>query len=232
MQIIAHLIIGVSYSHNSHQYIYCKLVWVSHISITVSLIPPMNYLFIGKEHLATIKKTLFFLGIQPLTHRKYTAPLYIWPAKRFGRPLMQSYDLKYRSCGMVHQGISRRVLRGSYVRPWSMNLLFCRREFGLVVSVVVPLMMAVLPYARGRGLDSRSRLGAIVHTCDCHPHVITVDSNYSLESLILKKSGPLSARSRPPALYTRWRALRCSDFFRMGILPQMKTASGNDQDLT
>jgi hypothetical protein len=29
-------------------------------------------------------------------------------------------------------------------------LLFCRRGFGLVVSVVVPSMLAVLPYARGR----------------------------------------------------------------------------------
>jgi hypothetical protein len=37
--------------------------------------------------------------------------------------------------------------------PWSLNLLFCRRGFGLVVSVVVPLMLAVLPYARGRGFD-------------------------------------------------------------------------------
>jgi hypothetical protein len=27
-----------------------------------------------------------------------------------------------------------------------------------VVSVVVPSMLAVLPYARGRGFDSRSRL--------------------------------------------------------------------------
>jgi hypothetical protein len=36
--------------------------------------------------------------------------------------------------------------------------LFCRSGFGLVVSVVVPLMLAVLPYARGRGFDSWSRL--------------------------------------------------------------------------
>jgi hypothetical protein len=33
-----------------------------------------------------------------------------------------------------------------------------RRGFGLVVSVVVPSMLAVLPYARGRGFDSRFRL--------------------------------------------------------------------------
>jgi hypothetical protein len=39
-----------------------------------------------------------------------------------------------------------------------LNLLFCRRGFGLVVSVVVPSMLAVLPYARGRGFDSQSRL--------------------------------------------------------------------------
>jgi hypothetical protein len=31
-----------------------------------------------------------------------------------------------------------------------------------VVSVVVPLMLAVLPYASGRGFDSRSRLQFIV----------------------------------------------------------------------
>jgi hypothetical protein len=35
--------------------------------------------------------------------------------------------------------------------------IFCRRGFGLVVGVVVPSMLAVLPYA-GRGFDSRSRL--------------------------------------------------------------------------
>jgi hypothetical protein len=53
-------------------------------------------------------------------------------------------------------------IEGHYVRPWSLNLLFCRKGVGLVVSVVVPLMLAVLPYARGRGLDSRSRLLFIV----------------------------------------------------------------------
>jgi hypothetical protein len=30
-------------------------------------------------------------------------------------------------------------IEGRYVRPWSLNLLFCRRGFGLVFSVVVPL---------------------------------------------------------------------------------------------
>jgi hypothetical protein len=57
---------------------------------------------------------------------------------------------KILSCGMVHQGIE-----GRYVRPWSLNLLFCRRGFGLVVSVVVPSMLAVMPYARGRGYAYR-----------------------------------------------------------------------------
>jgi hypothetical protein len=51
-------------------------------------------------------------------------------------------------------------IEGHYVRPWSLNLLFWRRGFGLVVSVVVPLMLAVLPYARGRGFDTRS-----IHKC-------------------------------------------------------------------
>jgi hypothetical protein len=46
--------------------------------------------------------------------------------------------------------------------PWSLNLLFCRKRFGLVVSIVVPLMLAVLPYARGRGFESRSRLLELV----------------------------------------------------------------------
>jgi hypothetical protein len=38
-----------------------------------------------------------------------------------------------------------------------------RRGFGLVVSVVVPSMLAVLPYARGRRFDSRSRLLNALH---------------------------------------------------------------------
>jgi hypothetical protein len=61
---------------------------------------------------------------------------------------------------VVHQGLSCRVLRGSgrYVRPWSLSLLFCRKGFGLVASVVVSLMLAVLPYARGCGFVSRSGL--------------------------------------------------------------------------
>jgi hypothetical protein len=59
---------------------------------------------------------------------------------------------------MVHQGISRRVLRGATYDPGHWTFYFCRRGFGLVVSVVVPSMLAVLPYARGRGFDSRSRL--------------------------------------------------------------------------
>jgi hypothetical protein len=37
-------------------------------------------------------------------------------------------------------------IEGHYVRTWSLNLLFCSRVFGLVVSVVVPSMLAVLPY--------------------------------------------------------------------------------------
>jgi hypothetical protein len=36
----------------------------------------------------------------------------------------------------------------------SLYLLFLWKWFGLVVSIVVPLMLAVLPYARGRGFDS------------------------------------------------------------------------------
>jgi hypothetical protein len=58
-------------------------------------------------------------------------------------------------------------IEGHYVRPWSLNLLFCRRGFGLVVSVVVPLMLAVLPYARGCGFKSRSRFLFIVWTYLC-----------------------------------------------------------------
>jgi hypothetical protein len=49
---------------------------------------------------------------------------------------------------LVHQGISR------YVRPWSLNLLFLWKGIWLV-SVIVPLMLAVLLYARGRGFKSR-----------------------------------------------------------------------------
>jgi hypothetical protein len=64
---------------------------------------------------------------------------------------------KIISCGMVHQGISCRVLRGATYDPGHWTFYF-RRGFGLVVSVIVPSMLAVLPYARGRGFDSRSRL--------------------------------------------------------------------------
>jgi hypothetical protein len=46
---------------------------------------------------------------------------------------------------------SRRVLRGSTYDPGHWTFYFCRMGFGLVVS-------AVLPYARGRGFDSQSRL--------------------------------------------------------------------------
>jgi hypothetical protein len=63
-----------------------------------------------------------------------------------------------------------------YVRPWSLNLLFLSKGVGLVVSVVVPLMLAVLPYARGRGFVSRSRLLYMLveyHTC-CLFFVATV----------------------------------------------------------
>jgi hypothetical protein len=73
----------------------------------------------------------------------------------------ESRQHKYFSCGMVHQGIE-----GHYVRPWSLNL-FCRRGFGLVISVVVPLMLVVLPYAVGHGFDSQSRL-LTSRTCQLH----------------------------------------------------------------
>jgi hypothetical protein len=55
----------------------------------------------------------------------------------------------------------RIIQHGHYVRPGSLNLLFCRREFGLVVGVVVSLMLAVfpyMPYARGCVFDSLSGL--------------------------------------------------------------------------
>jgi hypothetical protein len=63
---------------------------------------------------------------------------------------IQNTLLWYGSPGDLSQGIE-----GRYVWPWSLN--FLRTGFGLVVSVVVPAMLAVLPYARGRGFDSRSR---------------------------------------------------------------------------
>jgi hypothetical protein len=83
-------------------------------------------------------------------------------------------DLKYFSCGMVHQGISRRVLRGTTYDPGHWTFYFCRRRFGLVISVVVPLMLAVLPYARGRGFNSRSRLLFIVWTNLCFSSFISL----------------------------------------------------------
>jgi hypothetical protein len=71
--------------------------------------------------------------------------------KRFSRPLIcscRAIGSKY----LVVVWFARWFLAGYW------GALFCRRGFGLVVSVVVPLMLAVLPYARGRGFDSRSRL--------------------------------------------------------------------------
>jgi hypothetical protein len=73
---------------------------------------------------------------------------------------------------MVHQGISRRVLRGTTYDPGHWTFYFCRRGFGLVVfSVVVPLMLAVLPYARGRGFDTRSRFSYYRYINRIHVHV-------------------------------------------------------------
>jgi hypothetical protein len=68
---------------------------------------------------------------------------------------------------MVHQGISPWVLRGTTYDPGHWTFYFCRRGFGLVVSVIVPLMLAVLPYARGHGFNSLSRLLFIVWTNLC-----------------------------------------------------------------
>jgi hypothetical protein len=64
------------------------------------------------------------------------------------RETCRAIGSKILSCGM---GISRRVLRGATYDPGHWNILFYRRGFGLVVSVVVPSMLVVLPYARGRG---------------------------------------------------------------------------------
>jgi hypothetical protein len=49
---------------------------------------------------------------------------------------------------MVHQGISRRVLRGATYDPGHWTFYFVEGGgFGLVISVVVvPFMLAVLPY--------------------------------------------------------------------------------------
>jgi hypothetical protein len=52
--------------------------------------------------------------------------------------------------------------------------IFCKMGFGLVVSIVVPLMLAVLPYARGRGFESRSRLLYIVWTYLCFSSFISL----------------------------------------------------------
>jgi hypothetical protein len=71
---------------------------------------------------------------------------------------------KILSCGMVHKGISRRVLGDTTCDPGHWTFYFCRRGFGLVVGVVVLFVLAVLPYARGRGFDSRSWLLFIVWT--------------------------------------------------------------------
>jgi hypothetical protein len=64
---------------------------------------------------------------------------------------------------LVHT-LNRSPDRESNPRPY-----FCRRGFGLLVSVVVPLMLAVLPCARGCGFDSRSGQVNYIHVgkwCD------------------------------------------------------------------
>jgi hypothetical protein len=83
--------------------------------------------------------------------------------------------LKAFSCGMVHQGISRRVLRGTLVIEPS---IFCGRGFGLVVSVIVPLVLAVLPYMRVRLPVSNS----IVWTNLCLSSFISYYIKYSLQT--------------------------------------------------
>jgi hypothetical protein len=79
----------------------------------------------------------------------------------------RSYSSTWAADWTVTRDFSQDIV-GRYVRPWSLNFLFCRRGFGLVVSVVVPSMLEVLSYARGRGFDSRfdsrSRLLYIVWT--------------------------------------------------------------------
>jgi hypothetical protein len=72
---------------------------------------------------------------------------------------------------MVHQGIE-----GRYVRPWSLNLLFCRRGFGLVVSVVVPSMLAVLPHGEVDLLITVDRLFGFFcfeHSCRWRQFIIS-----------------------------------------------------------
>jgi hypothetical protein len=70
--------------------------------------------------------------------------------------------------------ISHRVLRDTTYNPGHWNFYFCRRGFGLVICAVVPLMLAVLPYARGRGFDSRSRLLFILWTNLCFSSFISL----------------------------------------------------------
>jgi hypothetical protein len=76
-----------------------------------------------------------------------------------------------------YQGISRRVLRGATYDPGHWTFYFCTRGFDFVVSVLVRLMLAVLPYARGRGFDSRSEHS----TCIWELH--TNDSMWSYQIL-------------------------------------------------
>jgi hypothetical protein len=69
-----------------------------------------------------------------------------------------SFKLIWNRCVYLYLYISRRVLRDATYDPGHWTFYFCRRGFGLVVGVVVPLMLVVLPYARGRGFESQSRL--------------------------------------------------------------------------
>jgi predicted secreted protein len=93
---------------------------------------------------------------------------------------------KILSCGMVHQGDFSQGIEGRYVRPWSLNLLF-RRGFGLVVSVVAPSMLAVLPYVRHHGFDSRSRLLYIVWTNLCFSLFISLYKQLVFDHTLMRK---------------------------------------------
>jgi hypothetical protein len=78
----------------------------------------------------------------------------------------KKYSIWFFNCDAYKEWISHRVLRDATYDPGHWTFYFYRRGFGLVVGVVVPSMLAVLPYARGRGFDSRSRLLHIRSGCD------------------------------------------------------------------
>jgi hypothetical protein len=118
----------------------------------------------------------------------------------------------------LSQPCSASVIFSKLVRSIAPGPTGCEKEFSglvqvirsmdpnynkkFVVRVVIPLMLAVLPYARGRGFDSRSRLLFIVWTNLCSP--LSQIPFYKIEGLMTRvvRSAPQYPARNPLVNYT------------------------------